>query len=241
MVSQGEPCAIQPIYAAHIGLGYRALGIFAGRRLVLDRYPCRIRPVPANAVSHRAEPRQAADGLRPRLIPGVGRSIGAPRGEMLVRPTIARVSRARAGTLLALLLLIAPLTAEPQPAEKVYRIGMLETRSTALNAANIDAFRQGLQERGYKEGHNLEIVYRPSDGRDGRFPGLASELVSLKADLILTRGTPGALAAKSATRTIPVVMTIRCSGPAAPAAERRRSPAELGVADRDRRAYSVGT
>jgi hypothetical protein len=143
--------------------------------------------------------------------------------------------------LLAFQLIRLELTAEPQPAEKVYRIGMLETRSTVLNAANIDAFRQGLQERGYKEGHNLEIVYRPSDGRDGRFPGLASELVSLKADLILTRGMPGAPAAKSATRTIPVVITIRCSGPAAPAAERRRSPAELGVADRDRRAYSVGT
>lgn len=103
-------------------------------------------------------------------------------------------------------LLVVPLAAEAQPTGKVYVIGMLETRSIVLNAANIDAFRQGLRELGYKEGQNLEIVYRSSDGRDERFPGLASELVKLKVDLILTRGTPAALAAKSATRTIPVVM-----------------------------------
>ena len=100
----------------------------------------------------------------------------------------------------------APLAAEAQPAGKVYRIGMLETRSAVLNAANIDAFRRGLQDLGYKDGRNIEIVYRSSDGRDERFPDLASELVRLKVDLILTRGTPAALAAKSASRTIPVVM-----------------------------------
>src|SRR3989304_4996397 len=98
----------------------------------------------------------------------------------------------------------APLAAEAQQARKVYRIGMLETRSPELNTANIDAFRQGLRELGYKEGQNLEIVYRSSDGRDERFAGLAGELVRLKVDLILTRGTPAALAAKSATGTIPV-------------------------------------
>jgi ABC-type uncharacterized transport system substrate-binding protein len=118
-----------------------------------------------------------------------------------VRPTIARLT-----ALLTLLLLTVPLAAEAQPAGRVYRIGMLETRSTVLNAANIDAFRQGLVELGYKEGQNLEIAYRSSDGRDERFPDLASELVRLKVDLILTRGTPAALAAKRATRAIPVVM-----------------------------------
>jgi putative ABC transport system substrate-binding protein len=120
---------------------------------------------------------------------------------MVVRPTITRFI-----IVVALLLLTAPLAAGAQPAGKVYRIGMLETRSTELNAANIEAFRQGLRELGYKEGQNLEIAYRSSDGRDERFPGLASELVHLKVDLILTRGTPAALAAKSASQTIPVVM-----------------------------------
>jgi ABC-type uncharacterized transport system substrate-binding protein len=103
-------------------------------------------------------------------------------------------------------LLAAPLAAEAQPAEKIARIGMLETRSTVLNAANIDAFQQGMRDLGYKEGQNLEIVYRSSDGHDDRFADLASDLVRLKVDLILTRGTPVALAAKRATRTIPVVM-----------------------------------
>ena len=113
---------------------------------------------------------------------------------------------ARLPIVVALALLIAPLVAGAQPAGRVYRIGMLETRSAALNAANIDAFRQGMRELGYKEGQNLEVVYRSSDGRDERFPDLANELMRLKVDLILTRGTPATLAAKSATRTIPVVM-----------------------------------
>lgn len=95
---------------------------------------------------------------------------------------------------------------EGKPAGKVYRIGMLETRSVALNTANVDAFRQGLRELGYREGQNVEIVYRSSDGYDDRFPALAGELVRLKVDLIITRGTPAALAAKAATSTIPVVM-----------------------------------
>jgi putative ABC transport system substrate-binding protein len=107
--------------------------------------------------------------------------------------------------LTVLLLLAAPLAVEAQQAGRVYRIGMLETRSTTLNAANIDAFRQGMRELGYG-GQNFEIVYRSSEGRDERFPDLASELVRLKVDLILTRGTPAALAARSASRTIPVVM-----------------------------------
>jgi ABC-type uncharacterized transport system substrate-binding protein len=58
----------------------------------------------------------------------------------------------------------------------------------------------------YKESQNLELVYRSSDGRDERLPVLANELVNLGVDLILTRKTPAALAAKSATATIPVVM-----------------------------------
>ena len=99
-----------------------------------------------------------------------------------------------------------PLGAEGQQAGKVYRIGMLETRSITLNAANLDTFRQALAALGYKEGHNLEIAYRSSDGRDERFPGLASELIGLKVDLIVSRGTPASLAAKNATQTIPVVM-----------------------------------
>lgn len=122
------------------------------------------------------------------------------------RETAVRLTIASCLIALALLLPTAPFAAVVHAAENVYRVGMLETRSTELNRANVDAFRQGLRELGYKEGQNLEIVYRSSDGRDERFSGLASELVSLKVDLIITRGTPAALAAKGATGIVPVVM-----------------------------------
>lgn len=102
--------------------------------------------------------------------------------------------------------LAAPLAVEAQQPEKLYRIGMVERTSAGINAANIQAFRQGLRELGYVEGESFGIEYRSADGQDQRFPGLASELVRLKVDLILTRGTPAALAAKNATGTIPVVI-----------------------------------
>jgi putative ABC transport system substrate-binding protein len=104
-------------------------------------------------------------------------------------------------------LLASPLAAEAQPAAKMYRIGMLERTSPAINAPNFDAFRQGLRDLGYVEGKNLIIEYRSADGQDERFPDLAAELVRLKVDLIVTRGTQAALAAKHATRTIPVIIT----------------------------------
>src|SRR5216117_3313331 len=103
-------------------------------------------------------------------------------------------------------LLAAPLAARAQQGGKIYRIGILEPISAAQNAANLDALRKGLRELGYVEGRNLIIEYRSADGRAERFPDLASELVRLKVDLIVTRGTPAARAAKDATATIPVVM-----------------------------------
>src|SRR6516164_2255599 len=98
-----------------------------------------------------------------------------------------------------------PLVARAQQGERRRRIGVLETVSVTLNAANYDALRQGLRELGYVEGRNLVIEYRSADGRAGRFPDLATELVR-RGDLIITRGTPAALAAKNVTATIPVVM-----------------------------------
>jgi putative ABC transport system substrate-binding protein len=103
-------------------------------------------------------------------------------------------------------LLFAPLAARAQQAAKVYRIGILETIPAARNAANLDALRKGLRDLGYVEGRNLVIEYRSADGHPERFPDLASELVRLKVDLIVTRGTPAASAAKNATETIPVIM-----------------------------------
>jgi putative tryptophan/tyrosine transport system substrate-binding protein len=98
-----------------------------------------------------------------------------------------------------------PLTARAQQ-PKVWRIGMLETISAELNAANLGAFRQGLHALGYVEGQNLVLDYRSADGDAKRFPRLVAELIHLHVDLIVTRGTPAVLAAKNATSTIPVVM-----------------------------------
>ena len=70
----------------------------------------------------------------------------------------------------------------------------------------MNALRRGLRERGYIEGQNLIIEYRSADGSTDRFPELASELVRLNVDLIVTRGTPATMAVKKATATIPVVM-----------------------------------
>jgi len=103
-------------------------------------------------------------------------------------------------------LLATPLAAEAQPRGKVYRIGVLEVVSVTSNTINLAAFREGLKELGYADGQNFVIEYRSADGRPERFPDLVEELVRLKVDVILTRGTPAALAAKRATTTIPIVM-----------------------------------
>jgi putative ABC transport system substrate-binding protein len=103
-------------------------------------------------------------------------------------------------------LAMLPLTSHAQTQGKVWRIGMLETRSQELNATNLDAFRQGLRKLGYVEGRNLVIEYRSADGRAERFPDLAGELLRMKVDLIVASGTAASLAAKRLTQTVPVVM-----------------------------------
>jgi len=75
-----------------------------------------------------------------------------------------------------------------------------------MNAANLDGLRQGLRDLGHTEGETYVIEYRSVDGIDQLFPNLAADLVRLNVDLIVTRGTPAALAAKNATATIPVIM-----------------------------------
>jgi putative ABC transport system substrate-binding protein len=99
-----------------------------------------------------------------------------------------------------------PSITRAQPAGRTFHIGMVEPISVELNAANLAAFRRGLQDLGYVEGRNLVLEYRSADGDARRFPALIAELIGLKVDLIVTRGTPAALAAKKATSTIPVVM-----------------------------------
>ena len=93
-----------------------------------------------------------------------------------------------------------PLAARAQQPGRVWRIGVLETTSMALNAANFEAFRQKLRDLGYIEEQNLVIEYRSAEGRGERFEDLAADLLRLNIDVIVTRGTPAVLAAKKATR-----------------------------------------
>jgi putative ABC transport system substrate-binding protein len=101
-------------------------------------------------------------------------------------------------------LLAAPFAAEAQQAAKVARLGYLAA-NLAANRHMQKAFRQGLRDLGYVEGRNLVIEYRDAEGKLERLPALAAELVALKVDVILAGSTVGALAAKQATRTIPIV------------------------------------
>ncbi len=111
--------------------------------------------------------------------------------------------RAMAGGLLA-----APGSAEAQQAAaKVPRIGFLALNPGA-NPHLREAFLQGLRDLGYVEGRNVVIEYRSAEGKLERLRALAAELVALKVDVIVTGGgTPTALAAKEATRTLPIVFT----------------------------------
>jgi ABC-type uncharacterized transport system substrate-binding protein len=85
-------------------------------------------------------------------------------------------------------------------------IGVLGSGSPGPIAANLAAFRQGLSETGYVEGQNVAIEYRWAEGHYDRLPSLAADLVGHKVDVIATSGgTPSAVAAKTATSTIPIV------------------------------------
>jgi putative ABC transport system substrate-binding protein len=91
-----------------------------------------------------------------------------------------------------------------QQAAKVPRIGFLAT-NRAASPHTPEAFRQGLRDLGYFEGRNVVIEYRDAEGKPERFPALAAELVAFKVDVIVASSQLSALAAKQATRTLPIV------------------------------------
>jgi len=102
--------------------------------------------------------------------------------------------------------LAAPLAAFAQQKGRFWRIGFLGTASASGMAGRVEALRAGLRDLGYVEGKNLVIEFRRAEGYYERLPELAAELVRLKVDIIVAQATPGILAAKSATTTIPIVM-----------------------------------
>jgi putative ABC transport system substrate-binding protein len=106
--------------------------------------------------------------------------------------------------MLLLNVLAVPRTADAQPPGTVPRIGLLMPGSASSFAPRIAVFRQGLQDLGWVEGQQVALEERYAEDPD-RFPALAADLVRLPVALILTWGTPSALAAKHATTTIPIV------------------------------------
>ena len=99
-------------------------------------------------------------------------------------------------------------TAQAQRPSKTFLIGFLGVTSAAEYTSRMEAFRSGLRDLGYIEGKNIVIEFRWADGNDRRLPELAAELVRLNVDVIVTHAIAGALAAKQATTTIPIVMAV---------------------------------
>jgi len=132
----------------------------------------------------------------------VGQPSGAVNGiESRVKSAVARLS-----IVLALLMLAVPLDAAAQPVGKVYRIGILGDRASDANEALVwQTFREGLRERGWNEGVNLQIEFRGVEGNAARLPEVAADLVRLKPDVIVTRGSYLTGALKAATSSIPIV------------------------------------
>jgi putative tryptophan/tyrosine transport system substrate-binding protein len=89
-----------------------------------------------------------------------------------------------------------------QPAMPI--VGFLSPQAVGPSGPFLDAFRRGLAETGYVEGQNVAIKFRMAGGQSDRLPALAADLVGLQASVIATSGSTAALAAKAATRTIPI-------------------------------------
>src|SRR5262245_22187190 len=113
-------------------------------------------------------------------------------------------------TLVLLLFLLMPCRAEAQSSGKLPLVGVLYPGGQPLGP--LEAFREGLRERGYVEGRNLKLEWRFADGHDERLPRLARELVDLKVDAIFAVNTQAAQAAKSTSQTLPIVIA-RVSDP----------------------------
>jgi putative ABC transport system substrate-binding protein len=126
-------------------------------------------------------------------------------------PEDSTMRRSAIGLLLALAVLVAPLAATAQPRGHIPVVGMLRPGDTSLDSdpkSGFNAFRQGLRDLGYVEGQTIRLELRYTAWQWERLPSLAAELVQLQPDVIVTSTTPGALAAKQATTTIPIVVAV---------------------------------
>ncbi|HEV7819586.1 MAG TPA: ABC transporter substrate-binding protein, partial [Burkholderiales bacterium] len=96
--------------------------------------------------------------------------------------------------------------AHAQQTGKLPQIGYVGNSTSALEASLIEGFRQGLHERGFTEGKNVIVHFRWAEGKMDELPKIVSQLLALNVDVLVTAGTPAALAAKKATTTVPIVM-----------------------------------
>ena len=97
-----------------------------------------------------------------------------------------------------------PLAARAQ--HKMPRVGFMGNSTAALEANLVNSFRAGLRELGYEEGRNIVIDYLWAEGNYERFPALVDQFIAAKVDVIVTAGTPAALAVKEKTKTVPLVV-----------------------------------
>jgi len=100
------------------------------------------------------------------------------------------------------------LAGKAQAAAKIPRVGFLITGSASAYKGTIEALEGGLRELGYVEGRNVAFEYRYAEGKYDRLPELSADLIRLNVDVIVTHGAPGALAAKRATTTVPIVVAV---------------------------------
>ena len=111
--------------------------------------------------------------------------------------------------ILVFTLVAAPFAAEAQPAARVYRVGLLGEKASDPSEARLwQAFRLELGKRGWIEGKNILIESRWAEGNSARIPELAADLVRLRVDVIVTRGSIYVQGAKTATSSIPIVFTM---------------------------------
>jgi putative ABC transport system substrate-binding protein len=125
----------------------------------------------------------------------------------MVRRSRARMALSVA-TVLFVLIFADPPAVTAQQASKVYRIGHLSGSSETASRPFLDAFRDGMRALGYAEGKNWVLDEQYAGANMERLPSLAQALIQRKPDVLLVSTTPGNIAAKSATSTIPIVMVL---------------------------------
>jgi putative ABC transport system substrate-binding protein len=134
-------------------------------------------------------------------------NVGSLRIRASLQYSSTPIFRFTSSLILCALLFALCVPASAQQPKKVQVIGYLSPTDPATDSSRAEAIRLALRERGYIEGQNIAIEYRYAEGRNHRLPGLATDLLRLKVDIIVVAaGDVTIRAAMNATKTIPIVM-----------------------------------